>query len=951
MTAPPLHGVDLLLERERELACIDAAIAAAREGSGRSVVVEGPAGIGKSAVLAAARAAVDDGTTRFLRARGAELERDFAFGVVRQLFEPMLHEATPAERDDLLQGPARLAARVLGLPGALEEGEAPAAAPDASFTVLHGLYWLCANLAADQLVVLSVDDAHWADTSSLRFLTYLLPRLEELKIALLVAARPEAEAEEAHLLATLTADPRADVVHPAPLSDAAVGWLVHERLATAPDPVFTAACHRATGGSPFLVRELVEALSVEGMSPDARTAARVEAVGARTARRWIQLRLGRLPAPAARLARAVAVLERAELPRAAALAELDPAQAAEAVDTLVAAGILEPERPLAFVHPLVRAGVYEELGAAERSLAHRRAAELMEGEPAGEEHAAEHLLATEPAGDRWIARRLVDAARTAARRGAPESAAVLLRRALAEPPSGAERPGLLLELGVAETTAGEAAGEEHLREALAAAGDDPDVAVGATLVLAHALGRAERLQDAVAVIDRTAGLLRDDDARTSEQLETLAMMAGMLGADTAPPLTLRLEAMRRRADDPRAPREVVAASALRAVATNEPVHVGVALARRAFAEGPTAVPQPTDLPWFAQASAALVWADAFDEAAPALEAGVAESRATGDCALFATSMAWRAWMLLRRGDLQGAAGDARTVLDAADLPAARLYRTIATAILVTAHTEQGDPDAAAAALQAFAPGEPTRTHSGAVLLLARGQLRAAQRRLDAGLADMQAAGDVALRTGAVSPAYLAWRSAAALVQLASGEREAALRLAREEVELARGFGAARVLGASLRVAGVVTGGREGEELLREAVATLEGAAVALESARALVDLGSLLRRSNRRSEARALLREGLDIAHRAGAARVADQAEIELRATGARPRRARLTGLDALTASERRVAELAAQGMTNREIAQALFVTARTVEGHLTQTFQKLDVRSREDLGLALAAR
>ena len=146
-------------------------------------------------------------------------------------------------------------------------------------------------------------------------------------------------------------------------------------------------------------------------------------------------------------------------------------------------------------------------------------------------------------------------------------------------------------------------------------------------------------------------------------------------------------------------------------------------------------------------------------------------------------------------------------------------------------------------------------------------------------------------------------------------------------------------------------GAQGEELLREAVDTLQDAGVALESARALVDLGSLLRRSNRRADARELLREGLDIAHRAGAARVADQAETELRATGARPRRAQLSGLEALTASERRVAELAALGMTNREIAQALFVTARTVEGHLTQTFQKLDVRSREDLGMALAAR
>ena len=140
----------------------------------------------------------------------------------------------------------------------------------------------------------------------------------------------------------------------------------------------------------------------------------------------------------------------------------------------------------------------------------------MDGDPAGEEHAAEHLLATEPAGDASIARRLVDAARTAARRGAPESAAVLLRRALAEPPPAAERPGLLLELGIAEATAGQAAGEDHLREALDVAGDDHGVALGATLVLAHALGRAERMEDAVAVVDRTAARLRDHDEQTSE---------------------------------------------------------------------------------------------------------------------------------------------------------------------------------------------------------------------------------------------------------------------------------------------------------------------------------------------------------------------------------------------------------------------------------------------------
>jgi DNA-binding CsgD family transcriptional regulator len=154
---------------------------------------------------------------------------------------------------------------------------------------------------------------------------------------------------------------------------------------------------------------------------------------------------------------------------------------------------------------------------------------------------------------------------------------------------------------------------------------------------------------------------------------------------------------------------------------------------------------------------------------------------------------------------------------------------------------------------------------------------------------------------------------------------------------------------ALRAAGVVRGGRAGEALIRESLETLEQADARLERARALTDLGALVRRSNRRREARELLREALDIAHRAGAGPLAARAETELRATGARPRRVVLAGVESLTASERRVAELAADGRTNREIAQSLFVTARTVEGHLTNVFRKLDLESRDQLRDAIA--
>jgi DNA-binding CsgD family transcriptional regulator len=195
-----------------------------------------------------------------------------------------------------------------------------------------------------------------------------------------------------------------------------------------------------------------------------------------------------------------------------------------------------------------------------------------------------------------------------------------------------------------------------------------------------------------------------------------------------------------------------------------------------------------------------------------------------------------------------------------------------------------------------------------------------------------------------------WRSEAALADLALGDREAAGRLADEELALARGFGVPRALGVAKRAAGVVAGGDRGESLLREAVDDLERGGARLERARALADLGALLRRRNRRTEARALLREALDAAHRSGARPLAEYAGTELRATGARPRRVLLTGLESLTASERRVAEFASEGLTNREIAQTLFITARTVEGHLTSVFRKLRLDSRDQLAAELAA-
>jgi DNA-binding CsgD family transcriptional regulator len=210
-------------------------------------------------------------------------------------------------------------------------------------------------------------------------------------------------------------------------------------------------------------------------------------------------------------------------------------------------------------------------------------------------------------------------------------------------------------------------------------------------------------------------------------------------------------------------------------------------------------------------------------------------------------------------------------------------------------------------------------------------------------------GEQAERWGIPNPAILPWRSDAALSMAALGDRVAASRLCAEEVEIARMWGAGRALGIALRAAGLVEGARRGIELLEEALTVLRQAPAPLELARALVDLGAAHRRAGARNAARELLREGLDLAYRQGGLRLADRARRELVIAGGKPRRDAMRGRDALTPSELRVAELAAGGQTNRQIAQALFITQRTVENHLTSTYAKLGISSRAELAAALA--
>src|SRR3984957_11905043 len=890
------HG-GLLLERDREVQRVGECLQRAQQGRGGALVVEGPAGIGKTALLAVARDAAGGEGFRVLRARGAELEREFAFGVVRQLVEPVVAGASEEERAQLFDWPPGVAARLLGLAGG---GGAVAfaapIAPDPSFAALHGLYWLCAILAAQRPLALVVDDAHWVDGASLRFLAFLLPRLEELHVAVLLGARPAEVGESRELLAVLTMDPATEVITVGPLTSAGVAKLLTTALGIEPEPEFAAACWEATGGTPFLVRTLVEALRDEQIAPVTSSAAKVKDVATVTLSRWAMLRLVRLGPDAARLARAVAVLERAELDQAAQLAGLAPPDAARAADLLVGAGVLV-EAPLCFAHPLLRTAVYRDMPAADRVDAHGRSARLLVAAHANPARVAEHLLATVPTGDGWTVERLRAAAGEATTRGAPESAVVFLRRALLEPPPPEVGAGLLLELGLAEFSAGQPGWQDELAEAVESAGDDT-TRIATALLFANALRWHERAAEAIEVCDRVAARLDGGESEGRLTLEAMAVACGVGDAATAPLVADRASALLVSVTEGSVPRQCVSAAAYVGALANQPADQVAALALRAITAGTRPLPEPGDPPWLPGGAfrhpstvVTLLWAERYDAAQALADAAVAEAQASANGMVLPAVLAQRAWLAFRRGDLTAAEADARALLEAPGPSAPPLLRNRAITVLVDVLVERGDLDHAERTLKPLGVDLPGTSQTAVILRHARGRLRFAQRRFGEALGDLRAAGEIATAGLALSPCYLSWRSEAALAALAFGEPDTARRLSGEELELARGFGAPRAFGVALRADGLVAGGQRGQGLLREAMEVPACPHTRLEQARAMADLGALLRRSNQRLEARQLLRQAVDTAHHIGAEALALRAETELRATGAKPRRALLTGL------------------------------------------------------------
>ena len=937
----------LLLEREAQVAALQALADAARGGAGRFVAIEGGAGIGKTRLLAEARAIADAVGMRELAARGGEFEGEFVYGIVRQLFEPLLASASPDLRAELLSGPAGLIERLFGAPQLAAPEDAPA---EGSFALLHGLYWLAANVAFQQPTLLVIDDLHWADAPSLRWLLYLTRRLEGVPLLVAAATRPpEGEGRDPTLVAELITDPEAAAIRPEPLGRASIAVLARELHGLEPDESFCAALETATGGNPLFIGAVLDAVAREGASPTAEHIPHLLEIGGQGVSRVVGLRLARLQPEALALLRAASILgDGTELRHAAALADVSASELGPAAATLVRLDLLRREDPLEFFHPVVRSAVYETLDVVERDAAHRLAAELLLQAGAPLESAAAHLLRVVPKAEAFVVSTLRQAAERSLAQGAAEAAVGYLSRVLDEQTDPAARAEVLVELGLAERRTNGPAAADHLRAALGLL-PDRSRRCAVALELGRALWFTDRIADALAVFQRALDELgRKRDPDLYELLLAELISSAWWDPQTYPIAEAAISEL-----DLDALHGGIGSEILLATMAHYEYRLGlhreraVELARRALAPGNLLASGSVA---FYYAVNVLPTAGLLDEAVSILDQAGAHARRRGDIFNVAFMLLWRGKCQTDRGDLRAAVADLREAIDLCVAHGMLVAWPYNIGFLAYALLEQGEADEAARVIDegGFPEQLPLDQLHLVWFRLYRGRLRIKTGSPERGVEELLRVGEAVRLVPCDNPSDVPWRSWASEGLRLLDRNDEARALADEELALARRWGDANAIGASLRALGLVEGDETGMGLLREAVEVLAGSEARLEHARALVDLGAALRRANRRTEARERLREGVDLARRVGAFGLAGRANEEIAATGARPRKVLQTGLDALTASERRVAQLAAEGMSNKEIAQTLFVTIKTVEVHLSHAYRKLEISSRVQLDKAV---
>jgi DNA-binding CsgD family transcriptional regulator len=932
------------LEREGEIARIADALTDASSNRGRLLVIEGPSGIGKSRLLESAAVLARSTGATVLHACGGELEREYAFGLVIRLLEPMLR--APAGTRSLLRGRASLAAPLLS---ADAEPQGPAATSD-EFSLVHGLYWCMANLAEDRPLTVLVDDVQWADELSLRFLIYLANRLQDFPVALIVALRtgdPDADSDLVRRLVGTTAE---HCLRPAALTCEAVAELFADaELDVAGDAHFVDSAWTATGGNPFLIHELIATLASGAGDDLAANPAGLLEFAPRSVARQVLLRLSALGDDVLNVAQACAVVgDQAPLALVAHVASLDSSETITAAERLVSAHFLATSDPATFIHPMIRSAVYDAMPPGHRPQSHLATARALYAQHAGSEAIAAHLLAGGTGEEPWMREALHDAGRSAARKGAAHTAVRYLRRALQLTPADAPDPALLIDLGLVEAASGHETSLVRFEQALAMITEVPDQA-RALYALGQTLYRFGRNGLAAATFLRGAGMFEERDDELALMFEGAYASVGLFSRTLHDDVLARLERralpIASTAPETASQRVLLALLAAHQVMAVPPVADALTLMRRALGDGLLLREQTSDGIAITFVATALLASGKNDEAHACIEEALADARRRGSALAFAEAALIRGYILFAQGRISDAMADAQAAIDGMNT-GWHATAAMPQALLALCLVERDELDAAEAVLSEAerAPAPPEFSGLNAHFFWARGMLWLARSQPQAAREDFLNAGQLLQSAGVTNPALIMWRSLAGQAAHALGDDRQALELIDREIAVAEEFGLPAQRGIALARRARVIGGLDAISTLEEAIALLDGSDSRLELARALLDLGRRRRRLGAGTTCREPLRHALDLAARCGATRLEHEAREELLASGARPRRTALTGFDSLTPSEQRIARLAAKQCSNRQIAETLFLTKSTVGWHLSNIYRKLDINARSEL-------
>lgn len=942
-----------LMERVSELDRIGQSLAQAGEGYGSVTLLDAPSGAGKTALIAAARQRATAAGMTVLDACGSELESGYPFGAVVGLIDSWLAVAEPTQRDVVLAGRARLAAPLF------PAHDPEAALPDDGdeFAIIHGMYWWVANLCEVAPVAVTIDDVHLCDDPSLRFLNYIAVRLDDLPIALFLAVRSGDTRANAPLMTHLSELENNTIIKPPALSQEAVAELLQsEEPGLSLSPEAKRRCWMITGGNPFLVGELSATIRAEGRQWLDANLDRLDSFAPPTVRTRVLTRLAGLGEDALGLARAYAVLRNSTpLPLAAEVAGIPLERAVPLLDRLEKAQIVVDGPSAHFRHPMIRSAVYEAIPAAQLAATHSSAAAALRGRGESAELVARHLLMGLPITEPWAVDILAAAAAAAARKGSNDIAIRYLRNAVTLPLTDDRRANLLVELGLLEAgQAQTAAGVEHLEQALTLM-RDPAEQARCLYSLGSTLYRSGRHVEASVTFDRSARLAARAAPELALEAEGAWIFASYYLDRVVPRAMERLTELSANIDrdNLRSPAErvILAIAALRAVMSTPPVTEGADMAAAAVEDG-LLLQQET----FASASVnlavlAMAFSDRLDQAARLVGQVIAAAHRRQHAPMSAEAAFIQSMVDYSRGDLTDAWINAQAAVDGV---AGGWYglAPMAQGTLVQCLVERDDVDTAEVVLRE-AECTPFATDSEGLqswIHMARGRVQSSRGDLYGALQSYLSAGRTLCMFDARNPGILRWRSNAGLAAKSLGDEAMAAELIDEELRLAVEFDLPRVVGHALRAKTCLMDRASRIDTLEGVLDIHERHGTELDRAETLLELGRTLRRLGNRVESRAPLKQAMELAQRRGALVTARNAHDELLASGARPRRMYVHGMHGLTPTELRITEMVVRGLTNREVAEAMFLAKSTVAWHLRNIFQKLGVDSRADLPAAVAA-